>query len=492
MLNPSDLEADQLEAIAFLDGAEDSLLAADVGTGKTVIAATSGANALDAGDVKRWLIAAPTLVALDTWPEEFKQWEHLQRRSLAVAVGDETERRAAVESGSEFTVINYENLNWLLETYPKRGRKDTLPFDGIIYDELDKLKSVSSGRFKALRNRLGIFNKRIGMTGTLVPNDLTEAWGQVYMVDGGASFKDVISAVDSKRLARSFDRWRRHYFYPTDYDQHNWAPHHFTETEILDRIEDLCFRLPAKGLPKVITHEPHKMRLPPHIMALYRELEKEFYLLVKDDDGKNREVDAGNAAIAQGKLQQICAGFSYVDRTSEAVWHSRDRFEWLHRQLLPQLDGEQVLIFYHFREELDELKRMYPGIPYLGGGVSNSKKVRAIRGFNNREFDKIALHPASAGHGLNLQKSGAHNIAMLTTPWSGGLFTQLVGRLARRGNPAKEIHVHSAAFDQTVDYQVFNTVTGRIAGMQDFLDKLYVRTRLGRRDGNVTQAKDFW
>ncbi len=463
MLTRSDLDARQLDCIGFIGSGEDSLICADIGTGKTVIALTAADQALMEGEVRRWLVLAPLLVATDTWAKEPALWEHLQHIDVAIACGDEKQRIAAIESDADVVVMNYENMQWLLDRYPRprKGQVDTLPFDGLICDEIDKLKEVSSKRFKAFRERIKIFRKRVGMTGTLVPNKLTEVWGQTYIIDGGQSF------------GRSFYKWRQEYFYPTDYNQRKWAPFPNTREQIIAALSDIAYRLKAEGLPIGKPMQPHWMTLPTTVEQLYRKLETDFYLLLEDKKKRKREVDAANAAVLVGKLQQICAGFSYVDRTKDAVWHSTERYEWL-ADLRSDLRGDQLLVFFHFNEERDELLRRYPDLAYLGGGVSNKRKLAHIDAWNAGELDMMALHPASAGHGLNLQKSGAHNIAFLTLPWSGGMYKQVVGRLARRGNVADEINVHTCLNRDTIDEGVFGAVTGKLSGMEDFLDDLEI------------------
>lgn len=464
----ADLLPEQLDAIEFIGEGEDSLLAADVGTGKTVIALTAAKYALATGKVKRWLVLAPLLVATDTWAQESYEWEHLSTKDVAIACGSEQARMDALVSDARIVVMNYENLAWLLEEFPRnRSGKawvDLLPFDGLICDEVDKLKSVSSNRFKAIRNRIGKFNKRIGLTGTLVPNDMQELWGQVFMVDGGQSF------------GRSFYDWRRENFYPTDHNNYNWEPFDGAQAQMIEQISDLTYRIKAKGLPKVIELEPARLEMPSDTWDVYGELEREYFLEIRDIEGKVRSIDVANAAVLTGKLQQICAGFSYVDGEKDAVWHSKARFNWLDG-LLARHPTEQMLVFYHFNEELDELQRRYPGLAHLGTGVTNGQKRKYIEQWNKGELDMLALHPASAGHGLNLQKSGAHDIAFLTLPWSGGLYKQVLGRLARRGNKAKHVMVHTCVFADTIDENVFAALSGKIKGMEGFLNDLETATR---------------
>ena len=497
MLTYDDLAADQLDCIDFILDGDDALVCADVGTGKTVIAETCISLWNDEAHsmVSRWLVLAPLLVADEVWRDEHENWEHLHDLTVAIATGSEQERIDAIESDAQVVVLNYENLAWLMDRYPigrkrvdgKTQRFSTLPFDGLVCDEVDKLKDVSSQRFKQFRNQIPYFQARIGLTGTVLPNHLLELWGQVYIVDGGATF------------GRSYYKFRSEYFYPVDYKQYDWRPFPDTYETILEKLGGLAYRLKAQGLPEVVVNEPHMLTLPADIRPLYRELHSELYAIIEDDDGKKRKLDAANRAVLSGKLQQICAGFSYVEREvctrcggavvlnekgkrvcgtcdllakPEAVWHSYDKLDWLDAKLA-ELAPEPVLVFYHFKEELAELQRRYPGIRTLGSDVRKPIKRENIRAWNANEVAQMALHPGSAGHGLNLQKGGARHVAFLTWPWSGGMFKQVVGRLARRGALVDEVFVHGAAFADTVDLDVIGTVTGRLDGLETFLDDLY-------------------
>ena len=459
MLKFEQLSDRQWAAIEFILNGQDSLLAADVGTGKTVISGTGAKYKLLNGEVDRWLILAPLLVATDTWATEFEKWDHLCDLKVAIACGNEQQRLDALNSDAQIVVINYENLSWLLKQYPPRAHVNTLPFNGLICDEIDKLKNVSSNRFKDFRNRIKYFDSRIGLTGTLLPNELTELWGQVFIVDSGETF------------GKSFYKWRKEFFYPTDYNQFNWAPFAHTRSALLGALAGFTYRLKAEDVPNVEVYPPDKLILPDSIRGQYDQLEKQFITELNSGD----VVDAVSAGVLSGKLQQITAGFSYItqDKTQErkVVWHTQDKFTWL-EELQDGLNGEQLLVFYHFVEELNELKRIFPGLKYLGGGVSNKRARDAIALWNAGKLDLFALHPASAGHGLNLQKSNAHHIAFLTLPWSGGMYKQVVGRLARRGNAAPTVYVHTALFENTIDEHVLATVTGKLNEMESFLDQL--------------------
>ena len=457
MLTLHDLFDDQLEAIEFINDGEDALLCADVGTGKTTISLTAAHNAIENNFVKRWLVIAPKLVATSTWANESAEWEHLHNEAVAIACGDEGTRIKAIESDAPIVVINYENLPWLMQRYKKVARKpDPLPFDALILDEIDKMKTVSAERFKDFRNRIKIFQKRIGLTGTILPTRLEEIWAQIFLIDGGDSF------------GRSFYKWRKEHFYPTDFKQYAWAPFPGTREYILDTLADLTYRLKAKGISNINVLDPNYMDLPELIQERYKKLDRDFYLKTEKDS-----VTAVNSGVLVGKLQQICAGFSYGDG-KKIIRHAGDKFDKLrddiHRICADQDD--QLLVVYHFREELAQLQEIVPTLHYIGGGVSDRQAQKNIEYWNNRDINIMAIHFQSAGHGLNLQKSHAHEIEYLTLPWSGGMWRQVNGRLARRGNKSPFVNVRTNLYRDTIDERVFEVVSERVADMDGFLDDL--------------------
>lgn len=492
----NDLRPSQVRCIEHIGSGEDSFIWATVGAGKTAIALTAMLRALEAGHVKRWLVVAPKRVSRNAWINESAKWEHLQEINPVSIAGRDKEYRTAVINGPlPVVVMNYENLAWLLDTFEKTRKGDTLPFDGIVWDEIDKMKNVSSNRFKAIRNRIKHFKMRIGMTGTPRPNHDLELWGETFMIDAGVSF------------GRSFYKWRRENFYQTDYQGYKWAPFPATHDKILDTLADLvCVIDDAeldKELPGTRELEPRLIELPASIRATYQRLEDELFLLLYDKKGKRRKVEAANQGILVGKLQQITAGFSYVppvacecgggvekdekgkfvcakcskNLPNDVVWHSKQRFDELD-DLLSELQGEQCVIVYHFIEELAELRRRYPDIAYLGGGVSDKQADKYIEQFAAGKIDTIAIHPASAGHGLDgLQDTGAHHIAFLTLPWSGGMYKQVIGRLKRGGNSAERVHVHRILNRNTIDEDAAAVVSERLAGNDDTIDAM--KGRLG-------------
>jgi len=455
MKTRTDFRPAQEQAISFFMEGEDGLLLGDVGSGKTAPMLTVMEQALTSEAVKRWLVVAPKRVALHTWPNEVEQWDHLSV-PVVPAIGTPQQRIDVLESDAPIVSINYENLIWLIKRYPHfRGKKDTMPFDGLVCDEIDKLKDVTTERFHAIRHRVRAFNKRIGMTGTPTANHLTELWGPVFIIDNGQSF------------GRSFYKWRQKFFYPTDYRQYQWSPLPDTFDHMMTTLSDLVFRMEAEGLPEIVELPARLVDLDRAVRKDYEELERELCVTLNVEGRENIDLDAANAAVLSGKLQQITAGFSYLHLPG-IFWHDVGKFKELDN-LISELVGQQLFIVYHFKEELAELKRRYK--KRLGCfGESDAKDLQVIKDWNSGDLELLAIQPASAGHGLNLQHSGAHHIAFLTLPWSGGMYKQVIGRLCRTGQEAKHIFVHPIIMKDTIDEHVLATVSGKIDRMQDVLE----------------------
>ena len=472
MLKESDLFDDQKQCINFIGDGEDSLVFADVGSGKTVIGGTSCRNKIEKfGEANRFLITAPKLVCLHTWATEFAEWAHLKDYEPAIAVGTEAQRIKAIESDTPLVVMNYDNLSWLYDRYPvkrftkdkKRQRVDTLPFDGLLLDEVDKLNNISTSRFKDVRNRVRRFKCRIGMTGTPTPLNLLSLWGITYMVDGGQTF------------GRAFTDWRREYFYPTDYDQYNWAPFIDTFEKLVAALDGLAFRLEAQGIPPVVMQKPRYFQLPNEARRIYDELEDELYAEFMAPGGDMRILDSVNAGVNHGKLAQICSGFSYTGKgkTKQAVWHTEAKLDAM-RTMHRVFSDKQMIVAYHFVEERERIAALM-GDTFRYLGVSDKKDAETIRAWNAGELPRLGLHPMSASHGLNLQKSAAHTIAGFTLPYSGGLYKQLTGRLARRGQTAKQIDVWPIVARDTLDEDRLDIIQERVGLGKDFLDALKAR-----------------
>ena len=391
----------QDEAADLLYERDRAMILAPVGAGKTAITLTAMQAMLKDGHAKRFLVLAPKRVAASVWPVEQLKWA--PGITLAVAVGSAKQRQAAFESDAQVVVTNYENL-------------PTGAFDAVVFDELTRLKNPSGKRFKELLKFLAPINIRWGLTGSFTSNGLEDVFGQCKVID-------------EKLLGRAKGAFLQQYFVPVDRERGEWEPREGSLEAVMQRIKPATFLL-----------EPgeYKDTLPPlHLVPVRCDLtDRVPYDKMKADlvvQFPTAQVVAANAAAVTQKLAQMSSGFVYHTRKvalpepgkfkvyKTPVWFSEHKFDALN-DLLAENQQANTLLVYQFEEELAELKRRYPHLQTIDGmNEWNQGKVRLM-----------AVHPKSAGHGLNLQTGGCH-LVWLSLPWSLDLFEQTVGRLHRSG-----------------------------------------------------------
>ncbi len=482
MLTEKDLRPKQTDCINFIYVGYEALILADVGTGKTVIALTALRSWFRCSDAKRVLVLAPKRVCTDVWEQELDEWDHLRATiKVACAAGkNETERREIIEDESiQIVLLNYENLPWLMENYRKPS------FDTLVCDEIDKMKDRKSYRFKGhkwtdkntdvKRKYTGLktyrkhFTNRIGLTGTPSGNHLLDLWAQAYIIDGGVS------------LGKSFDKFRRKYFYQADWGGFDWQPLPGSKDKIYEALAPITFRIERDdNIPPLVELPPRYVDLSHANAKTYKKFEKDFLVILEGGES----IESPHAAAAYGKLRQIANGFAYTESVREERGHkvTMQHTAWLHRDkfkeldsLISELQGQQLMIVYHFKAQLDELLRKYAYLWYIGGGVSDSQARETINNWNTKKIQLLALHPGSAGHGLNLQKSGANHICMLTEPESAGMYEQVVGRLRRTGNTAGSIFIHRILTRNTIDIEQDAKVHGKLQTQAEFLAAMQER-----------------
>lgn len=496
MLQISDLRPKQLEAIQFILDGYEALILADVGTGKTVITLTALFKLMKEGSISRALVLAPKRVATDVWVQEVDQWAHLKDAPFKVVciAGLSTEKRieAIKNTKNDVVVLNYENLAWFMERFK------TSPFDALVLDEIDKMKDRTSKRFggvkkegkwvqEGLKNYRRQFDTIIGLTGTPASNGLLDLWAECYLVDGGAS------------LGRSFNKFQRSYFYPTDYNQKTWKVLPTYEEKIYAAMALITFRIERdEAIPPLVNLPPRWVRLPDKCMKLYRKFERELLVYL---EAEKVSIESPHAAAAYGRLREMAAGFSYTQLNPDhpwaelcgtdlpqnspmggiggvgkhTIWHHSLKIRELD-DLISELQGQQLLIIYHFRAQLQQLREHYgKRLQYIGGGITDTQARETIEAWNSGKLELLAIHPASAGHGLNLQKSGAKHVVLLTLPDSAGLTEQVIGRLRRTGSTADSIFVHRILAKDTVDEDRMEVVNGKILTQQYLLDAMKKR-----------------
>jgi len=405
----------QEQAADFLYEHDRAMILAPVGAGKTAITLTAMQAMLEAGVVERFLVLAPKRVCTDVWPVEQPIWA--PNVTLAVAVGTPAQRKAALYSGAQIIVTNYDNIQWL-------ATQTLAHIDGIVYDELTKLKNPSGARFKALNKVIDPIAVRWGLTGSFTSNGLEDVFGQCKIVD-------------QSLLGRSKGAFQQQYFILINKEYGDWAPRPGSLAQVMERIKPATFLL-----------EPgdYKDKLPPlNTVELRCDMDMLDYNTMKKDFVLN-DVVAVNAAVVTQKLQQMASGFLYTD--NGPVWLSSHKFDRL-EDLLAENQRANTLVVYTYKEELAELKRRFPRAQTLDDD-------RAIERWNAGQVELLLVHPKSAGHGLNLQHGG-HHIVFLSLPWSLELYEQTIGRLHRSGQK-NAVWCYIMLTHKTVDEKIWGAL----------------------------------
>ena len=435
MANPLQLRPYQADAADFLFERDRAMILAPVGAGKTAITLTAMADAIDGGLVRRWLVVAPKRVCTDVWPVELPKWA--PTLTMALAVGTPAQRASALASDADAVVINYDNLDKL----------DSLSgFDGIVFDELTRLKNPSGKRFKALEKLLSGITVRWGLTGSFTSNGLEDVFGQCKIVDQAL-------------LGRSKGAFLQQYFICINRDFGQWTPAVGALEQVMQRIRAATY---------VLEPGEYADKLPPcHVVEIRTALaDRQPYEKMKVDYVArfgNDRVIAQNAASVTTKLQQMASGFVY-DRTGDKPvhWFSPHKFDRL-EELLAENQRANTIVAYSYQEELAELLRRFPHAQTIDSpGV--------IDRWNRGEVELLLVHPKSAGHGLNLQHGGCHMV-FLSLPWSLELYEQTVGRL-HRGGQTRDVWVYVILAEKTIDERIWAALHDKRAVSDIALEEL--------------------
>lgn len=416
----------QKYATKFIEENDISALLLDMGLGKSVITLTAIRNLIIKGEVGRVLVIAPLRVARSTWPDEIAKWDHLNDLTYSVAVGTEKERLEALRKNVEIVIINRENVDWLVN---KSGYR--FNFDMIVIDELSSFKSYSAKRFKALLKVRPYVERIVGLTGTPSSNGLMDLWAEYRLLDFG------------ERLGRYITRYRLKYFTPdkrsaTVIFSYKLLPG--AEDEIYNAISDITISMKAKDylkMPDLIINEV-TVDLDPTERRTYETLRKEMVVQISEQE----EIDAVNAASLSGKLLQMANGAVYDEDKRVLRIHEKklDALE----DLIEAANGKPVLIAYWYKHDLERIKERF--------NVREILNDQDIRDWNSGKIDVAVIHPASAGHGLNLQQGGSTMIWFGLT-WSLELYEQANARLYRQGQN-ETVVIHHIITKGTIDEDV--------------------------------------
>ncbi|MGJ4850607.1 SNF2-related protein [Bacillota bacterium Meth-B3] len=399
----------------------------DCGLGKSVITLTAIHElCLNRFEISRVLVIAPLRVARDTWPDEIRKWDHLRGLTYSVAVGTEAERKAALRQQASVYIINRENVQWLIES-------SGLPFDYemIVIDELSSFKSYQAKRFRSLLKARPHVMRIVGLTGTPSSNGLMDLWAEFRLLDMG------------KRLGRFITHYRDEFFLPDKRSAQqifSYRPKPGAEQEIYRRIADITISMKSTDYLKMPECVMNK------VTVTLSDPEHEVYTQMKNDlvvSLNGEEIDAVNAAALSGKLCQMANGAVYGDEKRVVHIHNRklDALE----DLIEAANGKPVLVAYWFKHDLARIQERFH--------VREIRTSKDIADWNAGAMQVGLIHPASAGHGLNLQAGGSTLIWFGLT-WSLELYQQTNARLWRQGQRAEAVVIHHIITRGTIDEQI--------------------------------------
>ncbi len=436
----------QKEAIRFIEGHPRCLLSLDMGLGKTAITLFTLKRMLyEDFSVTRVLVIAPKHVAEFTWPEEAAKWDFAEGLTMETAIGPEAKRRRAVESHADIVTINRENVAWLVREYGKRW-----PFDAIVVDESSSFKSYSSQRFKALRKVTPRVSVLILLSGTPMPRSIEDLFPQIGLIDQG------------QRLGRSMTAFRQKFEYPGRRNGmiiYEWLPNPGAKEEIYRLISDIALSMQAKDLLDLppVTVIDHKFELTPAQMKEYRNFAKEAVLQLEE-----KAIVGENAGTLSGKLIQYAAGAVYDDEKNWHVVHDH-KIDVLYD--LIEDSEEPMIIFYWFKSDLARLQKALAG--YHPRVLRN---LDDIWDWNAGKIRLLLVHPASAGHGLNLQYGG-HTIIWFSLTWSLELYQQANARLHRQGQ-IEPVRIHRIIAKGTVEETLIASLEDKDADQSALLEAI--------------------
>ena len=441
----------QAYAIDYIETHPAAAVLLDMGLGKTVITLTAIANLLfDSFQAHRVLVIAPLRVARDTWPAEIQKWDHLNGLTYSVIIGTQQERMAALRKQADIYLINRENTQWLIEN-------SGMPFDYdmVVIDELSSFKSWQAKRFKSLMKVRPQVKRIIGLTGTPSSNGLMDLWAEFRVLDMG------------QRLGRFITRYREAYFIPDRRSMQqvfSYKPRPGAEDEIYRKIGDITISMRATDhlkMPECLMNRV-LVRMDDQEQRIYDQMKAQLIVQIK-----GKEIDAVNAAALSGKLCQMANGAAYAEEKDIVSIHDRklDALE----DLIEGANGKPLLVAYWFKHDLKRIRERFPT-------VREVRTSKDITDWNAGYIPLAVIHPASAGHGLNLQAGGS-TLVWFGLTWSLELYMQCNARLWRQGQKANTVVVHHIITEGTIDEQIMKALERKDKTQSALIDA--VKAQLG-------------
>lgn len=422
-----------------------------MGAGKTVITLSAIARLKQNGLIDKVLIIAPVRVARTTWPAEIEKWDHTKSLTYSLIDGDAKKRTRALEKEADIYIIGKEQVIWLCETVGKRW-----PFDMVVVDELSTFKNPQAQRFKALKKVVKKFKRFIGLTGTPAPRGIPDLWSQMFLIDAGT------------RLGKSIGSFRKTYLIPersNGYIVYSWAARNGAQKEIEEKISDVVMSLDSSECVELpdINYINVPITLPKTVKKRYDAFKKDLVLELSTTD-----VSASNLGVLCGQLLQFTSGQIYTHDPSFPVDTIHDEKIKALSDILTSANGEPVIIYYYFKHELDRIINLLESNNLR---YSTLEKDSDLARWNNHELDVLLLHPASAGHGLNLQAGGSVIIWYCLPNFNLELYQQANARLYRQGQREKA-RVYHLLVDDSIDIDMMNALDKKEITQSTLLDAL--------------------
>ncbi|MCI9523570.1 MAG: DEAD/DEAH box helicase [Erysipelotrichaceae bacterium] len=425
-----------------------------MGMGKTVTTLSAIYELMyDAFEVSKVLVIAPIRVAQSTWPDEIIKWEHTKSLTYALILGNKQKRIQALQENVDIYMINRENVPWLVEYW-----QDDWPYDMIVIDELSSFKSPQSKRFKALRKVMPLVERFVGLTGTPTPKGLPDLWSQVYLMDQG------------KRLGKTLTVFRQRYLTPGRRNGHvvyEWELQPDAKQRITTAISDICMSLKMEDWLKLpeCSYIERRIKLAKETMGKYKQFERQKILELGED-----VITGANAGVICGKLLQFTSGAVYGETHEVSFIHDAklDALE----DLMESANGEPVMVFYYFKHDSERIRKRFSE-RYNIASIEDSTDIKA---WNEGKIDMLLVHPASAGHGLNLQHGGSIIVWFTLPNWNLELYQQANARLHRQGQK-NAVRIYHIIVDKTIDEDVIRSLQEKDTTQKNLIESLKAKIK---------------
>lgn len=432
-------QAYQVEGIKMLLEQGAVALFLDPGLGKTslVLAALKILKARTL--INKVLIVAPLRPMYKVWPDEIAKWSDFN--SMVVSILHGPNKQWNLEAEADLYIINPEGLKWLLQNPKFQG------FDVLVIDESTKFKSHASQRFKLLKNSLSLFKRRWILTGTPSPNGLEGLFSQIYILDLG------------RALTRFITHFRKTYFQQSGWSEYDISPKPGAFEQIVERISPLVYQLSAEDhlrMPKLV-YKNLEVKLPPEAMKFYKAFDRHMTA-----SWQNQEFIAGTQAVLSGRLHQVANGALYMTESKEWTLIHDEKLEAL-ESYLEELSGKPTLVIYEFNHDLERIRaRLGKETPNLGSGITIKNMETIVDNFNAGRIPILLGHPASMGHGLNLQ-GACHHIIWFSVPWDLDFYDQTIARVYRQGQQSDTVFVYHIVASGTKDDEILISLDAKDA-----------------------------